>query len=164
MMGAGKSAVGRCLADLTGREFRDTDRLLSTRLGRPITQLFSIYGEEAFRAHETAILRQLEPGPYVLATGGGMIMREENWTEFRRVGLTIFLNFPTEVIIKRLGASKKKRPLLLRDDWETVVYELYEKRRSHYEKADIHVTPVEGDIGETAQLVLSALQAHGVAK
>src|SRR5450631_3409697 len=61
MMGVGKSAVGRELAVRTGREFVDTDQMLQNRLGRPISQLFQIYGESAFRDHETAILKSIVP-------------------------------------------------------------------------------------------------------
>src|SRR5690349_9779443 len=99
MMGAGKSAVGRALAELSGREFVDTDLLLQQRLGRPISQLFAVYGEDAFRDHETSILRSLEPLPVVLATGGGIVVREENWSELRRLGTTIYLRATPETII-----------------------------------------------------------------
>src|SRR3954464_1775303 len=81
MMGAGKTSLGRSLAGLSGREHLDTDHLLQRRLGRPIPQLFNIYGEATFRDHETSILKGLEPGPSVISTGGGIVLRPVNWVE-----------------------------------------------------------------------------------
>ena len=74
MMGVGKSTIGSILAEQTHRPFHDTDRMLVHRLGRPIPQLFQIYGESTFRDHETAILKTLEPGPQVISTGGGIVL------------------------------------------------------------------------------------------
>src|SRR5437868_3400733 len=91
MMGAGKSAVGRALAGLAAREFVDTDQLLQNRFGRPVSQIFQHYGEETFRDHETNILRGLAPGRFVLSTGGGIVLREANWLEMRRLGVVIYL-------------------------------------------------------------------------
>ena len=112
MMGAGKSSIGRNLAEASHRPFLDTDLLLQNRLGRPVSQIFQVYGEATFRDHETSILRNLEPEPVVLATGGGIVLREENWTEMRRLGITVFLDAAFETLTERLARSKKKRPLL----------------------------------------------------
>src|SRR5580658_4293007 len=117
MMGAGKSSIGRLLAESTGRSFVDTDLILQQRLGRPISQIFQIYGEEAFRDHETSVLKGLEPSMSVISTGGGIVLRDENWAEFNRLGQTIFLDASIETLIGRLAVSKKKRPLLQVEDW-----------------------------------------------
>src|SRR5580704_4067027 len=71
MMGSGKSALGRSIADLSGREFIDTDMLVQNAVCRPISQVFKLYGEAAFREHESAVLRKLVPGASVISTGGG---------------------------------------------------------------------------------------------
>src|SRR5437588_3585265 len=102
MMGAGKSAIGRSLAKLSGRTHVDTDLLLQNRLGRPIPQLFQIYGESAFRDHESSILRSLEPAESVISTGGGIVMRPSNWDELRRLGVTVFVEVEVEELIDRL--------------------------------------------------------------
>jgi shikimate kinase len=136
MMGSGKTTVGRALAELSGREFVDTDQILQRKLGRPIMQLFELYGEDAFRAHETKVLRDLQPGPYVLSTGGGIIMREENWTELRRLGKTIYLDSPLAEILQRLEQSKKRRPLLQVEEWQERVRTLLDQRLPLYRRAD----------------------------
>jgi shikimate kinase len=161
MMGAGKSAVGRALAELSGRPFKDTDLMLQHRLGRPITQLFSVYGEDAFREHETSILRMLEPEACVLATGGGIVVREANWPELHRLGVTIYLKAQAETLIDRLEVSKKRRPLLQVDCWQDRVRNLLEQRTPLYERADISVCLDTSDIDEAAKRVFEALKELG---
>ena len=160
MMGAGKSAVGRALSELADRPFIDTDQLLQSRLGRTIPQLFRIYGESTFREHETSLLRSLSPDPVVLATGGGIVIRPENFVELDRIGTTIYLQASPETLIERLQISKKKRPLLDTDDWETRLRDLLAVRLPLYEKANL-VVSVDGlSVDEAAAKVHEAL-IHG---
>jgi shikimate kinase len=158
MMGAGKSAVGRAIASLSNRPFVDTDQLLQARFGRSIDQIFKRFGEETFRAHETSILKGLEPGSYVLATGGGIVMRPQNWDEMRRLGVTLFLDAGREVLCGRLAASKKKRPLLEVEDWEGRVETLLEARIPLYTQADLRVELGSRGIDEIAQEALRLLR------
>lgn len=136
MMGSGKSTVGRLLAEETGLPFADTDSLLEVKIGRTIPQIFRLYGEQTFREHETAILRSLEPTPGVLATGGGIVIRDENWVEISRLGESLFLNVSEEILIRRLTESARKRPMLELDNWEDRFRDLMEQRRPLYMKAD----------------------------
>jgi shikimate kinase len=161
MMGAGKSSVGRALAALSGREFRDTDQLLQNRLGRPISQLFQIYGEDAFRDHETCLLRSLEPEPCVLSTGGGIVLREQNWTEMKRLGLVIYLDAECDTLIERLDRSKKRRPLLETDEWQERVRSILESRLDLYERADVKVCVNDTDIEQGAARIFEKLREVG---
>lgn len=158
MMGAGKSAVGRALAATTGREFLDTDQMLQHRLGRSIRQIFHIYGESAFRDHETALLRSLQPGPFVLSTGGGIVIRPENWNELRRLGTIVYLKASLETLQDRLEHSKKKRPLLEGEDWKEKVEAILAARTHLYEQADIVISLDANEIDEAAQQVLAKLE------
>lgn len=161
MMGAGKSSVGRALAELSGREFVDTDLLLQHRFGRPVHQIFSLYGEDAFRHHETSVLKSLTPSPIVLATGGGIVSREANWVELRRLGRTIYLDAGLDTLLRRLEASKKKRPLLQAEEWPERVQTLLEQRRPLYDRADLRIEVDSEDIRVLAGRVLQAIQeAH----
>lgn len=157
MMGAGKSSVGRALAELSGREFVDTDILLQHRFGRPVHQIFSVYGEEAFRLHETSVLKSLDPTPVVLATGGGIVTREANWAELKRLGWTIYLNASLETLIARLEASKKKRPLLMAEAWPERVETLLDQRKALYEQADMVVGVDGDDVKGLAETVLHTI-------
>jgi len=163
MMGAGKSSVGRALSELTGRPFLDTDLMLQNRLGRPITQIFQVYGEDAFRDHETSILKSLEPHPAILSTGGGIVIREANWAELRRLGLIIYLKAKPETLIARLEASKKKRPLLALEEWPERVRELLAHREPLYEQADLVVEMDDADVPSAAELIMEALKKAGAA-
>jgi shikimate kinase len=146
MMGAGKSSVGRLLAEEADRPFIDTDLILQNRLGRPISQIFQVYGEQAFRDHETSVLRSLEPAPSVISTGGGVVIRPENWDEMRRLGTIIYLRASLDVLAARLETSKKKRPLLQADDWLERLEALLTERTPLYEQADVIVEVGDGDI------------------
>lgn len=161
MMGAGKSSVGRALAEASGRPFLDTDLLLQNRLGRPITQIFQVYGEETFRDHETSILRSIDPHAAILSTGGGIVMREANWEEMRRLGLVIYLKARPETLIARLESSKKKRPLLLVEEWPERVRNLLSQREREYEKADLVVDMDDVDVNKAAELIMDALRGAG---
>jgi shikimate kinase len=156
MMGVGKSAVGRELAVRTGREFMDTDQLLQHRLGRPVTQLFQIYGESAFRDHETSLLKSLEPCEAILSTGGGIVVREANWTELRRLGRSLYLKATAEDLIERLTTSKKRRPLLEVEDWEDRLRNLLAAREEQYQMADIVVELNGEGIEDAAERVYQA--------
>jgi shikimate kinase len=157
MMGSGKSSVGRKLAELSGRPFQDTDLLLQNKLGRSIPQIFQIYGEDAFRDHETSVLRSLEPTGAVLATGGGIVLREANWNELRRLGTIIYLRASLETLLERLEASKKKRPLLADEGWTDRLALLLEARRSLYEMADVVVDVDNRTLEDAASSILTAV-------
>jgi shikimate kinase len=160
MMGSGKSTIGRELAQATGRPFVDTDRLLQHRLGRNLPDLFRVYGEEAFRDHETAALRSLAREPGVLSTGGGMVLREANWREMRRLGATIYLQSSYEALRARLERSQRRRPLLRLDDWPDRLRSILEARTPLYERADLTV-PVDGQPVEICvAAILRALEAE----
>lgn len=159
MMGSGKSTVGRLLAESLDVPFEDTDRLMQYRLGRPVHQLFSLYGEEAFRGHETALLRSLDVQDGVLATGGGMVLRDENWVEMRRLGKIVFLDVDPEIVKQRLAQSRRRRPLLEVENWEDRFTEILLSRRHLYEQADIRVEIDVDQFGAVVSKIQEALQA-----
>jgi len=158
MMGAGKSSVGRALADLSGRPFWDTDQMLQIKLGRSISQIFQVYGEDAFRDHETCLLKSLTAESAVLSTGGGIVLREANWSELARLGTTIYLRAKPDTLIERLESSKKKRPLLLVDDWQNRLKALLELREPLYLQADIVVDMDDENVNSAAEAVLNAIR------
>jgi len=137
MMGAGKSTIGGLLAERTGREFVDTDKLIEKNIGRPIAQFFKHYGEEAFRDHETNVIKSLQPSSIVVATGGGAILRDENIEHLRTIGKLIYLKSEPSELIRRLQTSKKKRPLLDSEDWESKLVAILEGRQERYGQADL---------------------------
>lgn len=112
---AGKSTVGRQLARLLGWSFLDADAALAEELGQPIATFLTQAGEPAFRAREATCLARLlaEEAPQVLATGGGVVLREDNRQRLRtRGGLVVYLCAPVAVLQGRLRAHHGDRPSL----------------------------------------------------
>jgi shikimate kinase len=161
MMGAGKSSIGRSLAEQCERQFVDTDSLIQQRLGRSIAQIFQLYGEESFRAHETSVLKSLEPGETVLSTGGGVVTIADNWPILRKLGPIVYLKASPDTLIARLEQSKKKRPLLNVEDWEAQLRTLLEAREPLYSQADITIEVDEADLADGAMRVYDALRKAG---
>ena len=154
MMGSGKTTVGRILGSRLGVPFKDTDKMLQHTLGRPVHQIFRFYGEDAFRQHETRLLRDLKEEDCVLSTGGGTVIREENWPELRRLGTAVFLDVDLAVLKARLATAKKIRPLLEVPGWEDRLEELLAERRPMYERADIVLRLKDEDAETVAERLL----------
>ena len=98
MMGTGKSAVGRPLAEALGYRFIDADTVLEQAAGRTIPDIFASDGETGFRALETAVLGQISSWhSLVVATGGGVVTRPENWGHLHQ-GVVVWLDAPAELL------------------------------------------------------------------
>lgn len=136
-MGAGKSTVGRVLADASGLQLVDLDTLIVEQQGHTIPGIFSNQGEAAFRRYETEALRTLNgANPIVLATGGGIVGCQENWQLMRRLGLTIYLRASWETLRARLVGSTG-RPLASAGRSESDIKNLLHQRVPLYEQAGL---------------------------
>ncbi len=135
-MGCGKSTVGQKLASALSYNFFDTDALIEATYGKTISRMFEDDGEAFFRNAETELLKKLEKEAdgVVLATGGGMPMREENVFLLKKIGTVIFLSAEIETILMRLQKDTG-RPLADGEDREKKLRPLYEKRLPVYRKA-----------------------------
>lgn len=144
-MGCGKSTVGRKLANAFDYEFLDTDELIEEQQGKKISDIFAEEGEEAFRQMETDLIKQLkkEAKKKVIATGGGMPMREENRKLLCEVGTVVFLEAKIETILERLQ-NDTTRPLAAGEDREKRLRPLYETRYPVYKEAAEVVVDTEG--------------------
>lgn len=154
MMGSGKTTVGRWAAEHAGVPFDDTDQMLVRKLGRPIHQLFQLYGEASFRGHETSLLASLEPTASVLATGGGIVTQEANWPHLARLGTTVYLDVPIETLIERLATAQKRRPLLEVDGWEDRLRSLMEARLPLYQRSHLTLSVDESPVEVIGQKLL----------
>lgn len=144
-MGCGKSTVGRKLADALSYNFMDTDTVIEETYGKTISRMFEEDGEAFFRDAETELLKKLEKEAdgVVLATGGGMPMREENVSLLNKIGTVVFLFAEIETILSRLQKDTG-RPLADGEDREKKLRPLYEKRLPVYQEAADLVLNTEG--------------------
>ena len=157
-MGSGKSSVGRILSSLTGFALVDTDTLVAQEAGQSIPAIFKQHGEEHFRALETKVLQSLVGRiGLIVATGGGVIIAEENRRLLAQIGPVVWLDASTDHLFQRVKNSK--RPLLQTDDPRRTVEELYHAREPLYrEAATVRIDSDALTHRQTAEAVLAALQ------
>ena len=136
-MGAGKSTVGKILANKIGYKFLDADKVIEERAGTTITQIFAEHGEPYFRDIESATTESLASGnKQVIATGGGVVQRDRNWDAMKANGITVYLKATVEAIWDRIK-DDTSRPLLQVENPVKTARDLLDKRTPMYEKADI---------------------------
>ncbi len=132
-MGSGKSSVGRLVARALRSRFVDTDRLVTDRAGREITEIFATDGEASFRDQESRALRGLLGGHgLVVATGGGIVTVAANVPVLKALGLVVWLTASEESIWERVSRNQK-RPLLHTENPRETMRALLEKRNPLYE-------------------------------
>jgi len=137
-MGAGKTTVGKALADRLRWPFLDLDREIESAAGESVRAIFERRGEAAFRALEReALQRSLAQDPLVVASGGGTLLDPANLAAARAGGLTVWLNPPFATIVERIGALGKADRPLFRD--ETEAWALYRERLPAYQRADLTI-------------------------
>ena len=135
MPGCGKSAVGKELAGMLHMVVVDTDQMVEQSDGRTIADIFAQEGESVFRDKETAAAKQAAGMQNVIiATGGGMILREENMQALQASGVIFFRDRALPDI---LGEDLSDRPLLSADKQR--IYDLYEQRIGLYRKYADHI-------------------------
>ncbi len=129
-MGAGKTSVGRALAQKLGWDFVDLDFQIEDSSKESIEDIFSSAGEQEFRKRETQQLRQLNQENIVIATGGGAFIHNHDW--MLQNGMVVYLEVPFEVLVSRIGAETS-RPL-----WKNA-QQLFEERQKIYESAHLRI-------------------------
>ena len=160
MMGAGKSSVGKRLANALSLPFRDADDEIEKAAGRTISEIFATRGEEEFRAGERRVIaRLLDEPPHVLATGGGAFMNPETRALVKQKAISIWLKSDPEILARRVG-RKDTRPLLQGRDPLAVLAELLEKREPSYREADLIVESADGPHMATVETIIAALKAR----
>lgn len=154
MMGAGKTTVGRHLAKRLACKFIDADHELEARTGVRIPVIFDIEGEAGFRDREAKLLVELcQMSGLVVATGGGVVLREDNRKALRQAGTVLYLHAPPELLYERTRLDGN-RPLLQVADPLGRLRELYAQRDPLYrEVADIVIDSPAGSVGALVRRV-----------
>jgi len=160
MMGSGKSSIGRRLALRLGIPFRDADAEIERAAGMSIPDIFSIRGEAEFRSGEArVILRLLENGPQVLATGGGAFMNSDTRAAIASKGISVWLNAEFDVLMRRIR-RRHDRPLLKTGDPAETVRKLIQERYPIYALADLTIESRDVPHEKIVDEIVSLLAAH----
>ena len=139
LMGAGKSAIGRSVAQQLRIPFVDSDDEIERVSRMTISELFATYGEEEFRALETRVIKRLlRGGVKVVSTGGGAFINENTRRHIKRGGVSLWLKADLEVLWERVN-KRDHRPLLKTDNPKATLAALMEKRYPIYCEADITI-------------------------
>ena len=131
-MGSGKSIVGKLLSKKLNMPLLDIDKEIEKIMEMSISQIFNDYGEKRFRLIEAAFFRECTKlDYYIFATGGGIILNEQNRSILKSRGITFFLDCSPEIINKRLKNKINNRPLLFKS-YERDLQSLFDKRYNLY--------------------------------
>jgi shikimate kinase len=153
-MGAGKTTVGQALAEAMGWMFADLDTLIEQREGQTVREVFEMRGEPEFRRIEReAIVACRAMSKAVIALGGGAYIAEANRTLLREIGVTVWLDCPLEICLRRISGDAARPLLRSREEMN----ELFERRRPAYALADLIVETGDRSPEELAAEILKLL-------
>jgi shikimate kinase len=160
LMGAGKSTVGRKLAEELRVAFVDSDEEIEKAAGLSVQDIFDRHGEAEFRRGERRVIERLLLGPpIVLATGGGAFMDAETRDLMKSRAITVWLRADLDVIWRRVS-RRDTRPLLKQPDPRGVLERLQQVRSPIYASADIVVDSNEGPAVEVVAAIVAGLAAR----
>ncbi|MEY2908793.1 MAG: Shikimate kinase protein [Pseudomonadota bacterium] len=162
-MGAGKSTVGRVLAQLMHAEFIDSDGEIERRTGADIPWIFEIEGEDGFRTRESQVIAELcSRSGVVVATGGGAVMREENRRLMTATGFVVYLKATVREQVRRT-AKDSKRPLLAGKNRSQVLSDLFALRDPLYsDVADLTLPTAGKNARQLAESIAAAVELQPV--
>lgn len=162
LMGAGKTCIGRELAQRLNLPFVDADMEIETAAGCSIDDIFKLYGEAEFRAGERRVIARLLNDPvHILATGGGAFLDEKTREHVRDSAISIWLRADLDLLVSRVS-RRNNRPLLKGGNQREILERLMEDRYPVYEQADIVVDSGREAPEITADRVIKELQNYMV--
>jgi shikimate kinase len=161
MMGSGKTAVGKVLAQRLGAPFLDSDAAIEAAAKATIPEIFARDGEPFFRDRESEVIARLLKGPpAIVSTGGGAFLAERNRRAIAERGVALWLEADLDTLWERVR-HKDSRPLLRTPDPRGTLAALYEARRPVYRLAELSVRTEAGfSVEETAGRVLAVLASR----
>ncbi|TFB11320.1 hypothetical protein E3V33_06225, partial [Candidatus Marinimicrobia bacterium MT.SAG.4] len=166
-MGAGKSVVGKLLAEKLERKYYDTDSLVEKSANITISELFEESGEEQFRSVESSVLKKVSlENNAVISCGGGLLLLEENRELLSRTGTTLYLDTSPETLLTRLIRSIDNRPLLKGlSDTEKLdkIKEMLADRLPLYQSSNFSVKTDNNSIEDVVNDVIKDLTASAPA-
>jgi shikimate kinase len=163
LMAVGKSTVGRLLAQSLQVDFFDTDQVIEENAGADIPWIFDVEGEQGFREREEQVIKELTRRQgIVLATGGGVVLRECNRRRLAAGGVVVHLDSPVERLVQRTQHDKN-RPLLRSGEMRETLTRLQAERTPLYEEiADYRFVTDRQGPKVLAQTIENRLREDGV--
>ncbi len=162
-MGAGKTTIGKQLAQQSGRDFYDSDREIEKHTGANIPLIFELEGEEGFRKREKNTLIELtQKQDIVLATGGGAVLDSDNRALLTKYGFVIYLSAPLTQLFNRTNKDRN-RPLLQTENPRKKLEEIIATRDPLYrEVADIVIETDDKPVRNVVKNILSIINDHNI--
>jgi len=158
-MGTGKSSVGFKLSTRLKKEFIDMDREIENVSGMSVTEIFRRYGELRFRSEESLMAKKLgKRDNLVIATGGGLVLLEENIAALRENGIIVLLEAKPEDIYARVNRKKGTRPLLKGASKVEDIEKLLQERQDYYACADFRVNTSDKDVDTIVEEILRMIK------
>lgn len=160
--GCGKTTTGRTLAKALGYHFADTDSHILTSTGKSVAEIVSQEEWSGFRHRESQALRQVTMPGTVIATGGGMVLCEENRRFMRENGVAIWLNVPAGVLATRLNASPEEtqRPTLTGKSIVDEIVDVLKARETLYQQTAHHIIAATDSPEKVVESIIRALQLN----
>lgn len=160
LMGAGKTCIGRKIAERFDLPFVDADTEIEAAAGCTIAEIFVKYGESEFRDGERRVIRRLLASePMVLSTGGGAFMDTETRALIKELALAVWLRADLDLLVRRT-AGRTHRPILNAGNPRDILAGLMDKRYPVYAEADITVDCCDESPDDMADRVKAAILAH----
>lgn len=157
MMGVGKSSVGIRIAELTDRQWADTDLLITDRYGK-ISDLFEFYGEAHFRSLETEIVRELSgKDGLIISTGGGLVLKPENSELLKKGGKIFFMRATVDTLLSRVYGDDNRPLLKNTDKTAETLGALLEERTPVYAHVADEIVDTDGKTVDEVALEIIAL-------
>ncbi|GAB3680831.1 shikimate kinase AroK [Salinisphaera aquimarina] len=164
-MGAGKTTIGRRIAEIKGMSFVDSDHEVENRTGVDISFIFDMEGEEGFRKREREMIAELSEQPNtVMATGGGAVLDPDTRDLLSARGVVVYLETSLEQQLARTRKANNRPILEGSDDVEATLVKLMEERDPLYRSiADIVVATGDQQARRLAREIVEQLEAIGTA-
>lgn len=160
LMGAGKSVIGKLLAEQTQLPFVDCDDEIVAAAQMPITEIFEAYGEAEFRSLEARVVRRvLSDGPQIVSTGGGAFMNAQTRDNILQNSLSLWLKADFDVLWNRVS-KRTTRPLLQQPNPKKILRDLMAERYPVYGQADLTVLSENVPKLEVVRRTLETISDH----